>query len=327
MCSYRHRPSGSTASRNYEQRLVWIHFDFSDLPIRCRSDLVYKLSFDVPLQPKRRRKRNCKYNDLLLAHRLTGIIMRIGRHGRALSLFWNIGLSSLRCSNRNFYFDFLLLCKRDTLKSSDSKKVLKRLHRSALAGFILIFAWIMWLGTAASSIEKNPQSVEQGTICQLIEEQTGEKSVRCAALLPHSLDDIWRVIVDYPAFTQVFKTRLWNISSMGSRNVNDSTVQISGVLSMAFVEIPFRTTVTHRRGSKEAVASWDQANAPITKNKGSWSVSAKGTSQSLLVYKLQFEYPPFPAPLVRNALLSQVPQLFELIEARIKFKSVNRASS
>src|SRR5262249_35723246 len=150
-------------------------------------------------------------------------------------------------------------------------------------GLLLVFfLWMYVRGTWADTVPRNPQTPADGSITQLYHTPHGDVHVRCAILINAPVEKVWEVIRDYENHTRL----LPYVSAMGMELKEGDRVHLIGVAhSRLWGDWPFAVNVDHKKVSdKEYVANWDETSESITVNRGSWTLTATGRGQTLVVF-------------------------------------------
>src|SRR5262245_17386922 len=73
-----------------------------------------------------------------------------------------------------------------------------------LGALLVLLVWAFIRGTWADTTPRDPASPADGIITQLIKTPEGHKPVRCAVLLDHPLDEVWKAVTDYEHYGEIF---------------------------------------------------------------------------------------------------------------------------
>jgi hypothetical protein len=189
-----------------------------------------------------------------------------------------------------------------------------RLLLAVLAGCLLLFGWYYWRGTAASA-PVDPQTPQDGVICQLARADDGGTDVRTAVVIPVPLDDAWRILSDYEEWERLFKTvRRKQVAEPAGENRHHVVSEVwtpMGMLSLDFI-------VTHERTAAGGyVARWDAPTNELPVNRGTIEITPLAGEQTLFVYTVRKHYKSYPDFLVNNALLNHQPDLIATLSQRM----------
>jgi uncharacterized membrane protein len=198
------------------------------------------------------------------------------------------------------------------------RRLKKRIWIPALLLVIVILALLgAWVrGTWADTEAINPSSSAEGIITQLYQMPDGAKQVRCAVLLDRPMRDVWTVLTDYDRFAEIFPTLT---SAHGKPDAaNPDQYHLTGELSSPVGTWTFSSVITHEESPEKFVAHWDSTSGPITRNRGSWTLTPAGEGKTLLVYTLEVEVRRWPTFLVRNVLLSRQRTVVESVVRQLR---------
>jgi uncharacterized membrane protein len=172
-------------------------------------------------------------------------------------------------------------------------------------GMVLVFLlWMYVRGTWADTVVRNPQTSAEGTVSQLYRAPQGDVQVRCAILIDAPAAQAWAVVRDYANHPRF----LPYVSALAVEPKDGDRVHVTGTAhSRLWGDWSFEVNVDHKTDpDKEYFASWDEHGAGLAVNRGSWTLTATGPSQTLVVYALQVEAEGYPNFFVRNLLLDRL---------------------
>jgi hypothetical protein len=179
-----------------------------------------------------------------------------------------------------------------------------------LALLVLAGSWAWWRGTNAETVERNPASVADGPVTQLLT-QEGRIFVRCAIVVPAPPLAVWRVVTDYESHPMFIRY----IGELSSQKLDDNRVRLTGVAhSQMWGDFPFEIDVTHdeKPAQGEYSARWhEEAKAGFDVDGGGWTVKRLPGDQSLLIFSKQTEIQGYPNFLVRTILMDRVGAIVE----------------
>ncbi len=194
------------------------------------------------------------------------------------------------------------------------KRVLIPLIVVGIFGLLLLGAYVR--GTWADTTPKDPTSSADGVVCHLYRTPDGHTPVRCAVLLDHPIDRVWKVVTDYDHYGEIFPT-LATVPVKVLR-VDVGGYHLSGVAHSVLGDWPFNIHINHKVTPEQRVASWNDTAGDVRLNRGSWTLTPKGPGKTLLVYSLEVEIKGYPNFLVRNVLLSRQPGVMGAVVERLK---------
>jgi hypothetical protein len=189
-----------------------------------------------------------------------------------------------------------------------------------LIALLVVGAYVR--GTWADTTPRDPVSVEDGIICQLYQTPEGHKPVRCAVLLDHPIDKVWKVLSNYSEWHEVFPT-LASQPLTVQRGVPEGDGHfgghVSGVASSLLGDWPFSIHVTEKLLPNERVISWTggKPNEDVRVIRGSFTLTPREGNKTLLVYSLEVELARYPNFLVRNVLLGRQPGVVRALRERL----------
>jgi uncharacterized protein YndB with AHSA1/START domain len=172
---------------------------------------------------------------------------------------------------------------------------------------LLILVWAYVRGTWADSAVRNPQTAADGTMSQLYRTPKGDVQVRCTIVVDAPPAAVWEVVRDYANHPRF----LPYVSAMEVQPEADDRVHLKGTAhSRLWGDWSFAVHVSHKKVSDtEYVASWDEPSDAMPVNRGSWTLTALGPRQTLVVYALEVEASGYPSFFVRNLLLDRLHQV------------------
>ena len=199
-----------------------------------------------------------------------------------------------------------------------SRRVRKRIWipSAILAIVVLAGAWLWWRGTSAETVERNPASVADGAVTQLLT-QEGRTFVRSAIVVPAPPAAVWKVVSDYDSHPKFNRY----IAAMSSTRLDDGRVRLSGVArSRLWGDFPLEIDVTHteKPAQGEYAASWHEQNkAGFVVDRGGWTVKSLPAEQSLLIFTMQAEIEGYPNFLINNILIDRVGTIVESVRDEV----------
>ena len=173
-------------------------------------------------------------------------------------------------------------------------------------GVLLICLAFVRRGTAASGSAKNPSSVADGTLCQLFVDPTGNRPVRCAAVLDAKPEAVWGIVTDYARFGEIFDSKLWHVAVTTHSEDPDGRQHLVGRVIAPFAEYPFDVRIKHEVTPERSVASWDENDGAGNTTRGSWTVAPLDGGRTLLVYQQEVHAKRSPTFIINNLLLAQL---------------------
>jgi uncharacterized membrane protein len=186
-----------------------------------------------------------------------------------------------------------------------------------LLAIVVVFAWLYWRGSQAETTERNPASVADQSVTQLLT-QDGRTFVRTALIVDAPPAAVWRVVSDYENHPKFMPY----ISQLSSQKLPDGRLRLTGVATTHLaVDWPFEIDVSHHEkpAQGEYSSGWHEQNkSDFTVNRGGWTLKPHGTNQTLLVFTTQAEMPSYPNFLIRNLLMNRVGALLTAVRDEVK---------
>jgi hypothetical protein len=194
-----------------------------------------------------------------------------------------------------------------TASQPQKRRVRKRiLIPSVLLALVALTAiWLYWRGTAADTVERNPNSPAEGPVTQLLT-QDGHTFVRCAIIVDAPPAAVWPVVTNYDSHS----TFVPYIAELSSQKLDDGKVRLTGVAhSRMWGDWPFEIDVTENKQPDQGnySATWDEPDkSGFAVNRGGWVLKPIGAKQTLMVFTKQAEFQGYPNFLIRNILMDRV---------------------
>jgi uncharacterized membrane protein len=186
-----------------------------------------------------------------------------------------------------------------------------------ILGVLALFLLGMYIrGSWADTTPRDPATSADGIICQLLQTPEGHRPVRCAVVLDHPIDSVWKVVTDYERYHEIFPT----LSSKPVTAVRDgdTRARVSGMASSLLGDWPFEINVKHEEFAQKRVAAWEGSSDQVKLNRGSWTLLPKDGGRTLLVYSLEVQLAGYPTWVVNNVLLSRQPGVVQAVIDRLK---------
>jgi ribosome-associated toxin RatA of RatAB toxin-antitoxin module len=197
------------------------------------------------------------------------------------------------------------------------KRIRKRLWIPSVLLLILALVGVGFYvrGTWAGTQERNPESVAEGTVTQLLRKPDGTVVIRCAIRIKATPKQVWAVVTDYNTHNDFIPYA----SQVTGTHEPDGRWHVVGVAhSRIWGDWPFDTHVVHLEdpAKQQYQTSWDEQNdGLIAVNRGGWQLSPIGDDETLLVYTLQVEVPQYPAFVLRNIVMDRLHSVLKAVRA------------
>jgi ribosome-associated toxin RatA of RatAB toxin-antitoxin module len=170
-------------------------------------------------------------------------------------------------------------------------------------------------GTWADATPHNPASLAEGPVAQLYQPPGEHKRIRCAILLPYPREQVWKVVTDYAHYGD-FLPYLANVAAERKQEgVWHMTGQAKSALQGYW---DFAIDIHEEKTDDRWVAHWDQPSGEVLVNKGGWTVTPAGNSQSLLVLELEAEVHHYPTFFLRNFFLHRLKQVLLAVDRHLR---------
>lgn len=188
---------------------------------------------------------------------------------------------------------------------------------------VVVIALLFWgaiRGNWTDTEARNPSSLADGVVTQILRTAEGQKQLRAALIVSAPPERVWKVVTDYDHFSDVFP----NISASKGVRDSDGRWHISGEVRSIIGRWPMDLHVRHEESAARFVASWDEPNGSWKVNRGSWVVTPHGPNETLLEYNLELKVSPFPDFVVRAVLREQLKSVMGAVAHRVEREQPTR---
>jgi hypothetical protein len=126
-----------------------------------------------------------------------------------------------------------------------------------LLGLVLLFLLAAFVrGTWADETPRDPATVSEGPLTQVVRGPDGGKEVRCAIRLPNAIEEVWAVVTDYDNFGDICEC----IQAEKIHHEPDGTCRLEARARSGLPgTVPFAVDLRHERSLGRYVSSWDEA--------------------------------------------------------------------
>jgi ribosome-associated toxin RatA of RatAB toxin-antitoxin module len=172
-------------------------------------------------------------------------------------------------------------------------------------------------GTWADTEARNPATVAEGPISQLYLGEDQHKQVRCAIVLPYTVDEVWDVLTDYGKYSNI----LPYLSSIEAEKKSDDETRMKGLAKSAVQgNWPFEITIHQQKNPDGGRIWWEETpgNGEVEVNKGSWTLSKHGDKEALLVLALEAEVKSTPTFVLRNFFRYRLKKVMQAVEQAVQ---------
>ncbi len=212
----------------------------------------------------------------------------------------------------------------DTSPPAPPKRLRKRLWIPSVLLLLLVLVGVGFYvrGTWADTQPRDPASVAEGTVTQLLRQPDGAVVVRCAIRIAATPKQVWGVVTDYNTHSDLIPYA----SKVSGTHEIDGRWRVAGIAhSRIWGDWPFETRVTHveDQAKQEYRTAWDEENdGLIAVNRGGWKLSPAGDGETLLVYTLQVEVPQYPAFVLRNIVMDRLHSVLKAVRVETLRRAV-----
>jgi ribosome-associated toxin RatA of RatAB toxin-antitoxin module len=176
-------------------------------------------------------------------------------------------------------------------------------------------------GSWADSAPLMPASVQSGPVCHLYEMPREGKQVRCAMLLPYSLDQVWAAVTDYDNYGDICPY----VHAAEVTHDPNGTCHIDGAAESSLSgDIHFAADVRHEQLLDRYSTTWDQPSGNVLVNRGHWILTPKGRSETLLELTLEVQMRNIPTFILRNISMHRLPEVVRAVEHRLRTKAAGK---
>jgi hypothetical protein len=182
-----------------------------------------------------------------------------------------------------------------------------------LLGLLTLGAFVR--GTWADSQPRVPATVEEGPVCQVYDSPEDGRQVRCALLLPYTLEEVWQVVTDYDNYGDICSCIRADqiVHEPDGRCLLEAKAD-SGLAS----RVPFAVELRHDQELFRRVVSWDQPDGNVLVNRGKWVLTPDGPGRTLLVLSLEVQVRGVPTFVLRNQSLHRLREVVLGVERRLR---------
>lgn len=189
-----------------------------------------------------------------------------------------------------------------------------------LVVLVLVSVALYLRGTTMDEAERNPSTADDSRIVQLVAAPNGGQRVRCAAVFEASVERVMAVLTDYKNFSAMFDSLFWDLVDVNVEAVAEGRSRMTATMKTLVGAFPIEVVLERVADGGEQAISWDGSSSKLSVNRGSWTVKPLGPQQTLVVYALTVQVPPYPAFLINNVLLSQAPLVLDAVGERLAAK-------
>jgi hypothetical protein len=170
-------------------------------------------------------------------------------------------------------------------------------------------------GTWADEQPQLPQRVEDGAVCHVCQPPGQFKHVHCAMLMPYPMEDVWETVTDYEHLGELCQC----LQFEETVREPDGSCRLKAKAESGLPEsVPFVLEVRQEQSLNQYVSSWDQASGHVTVNRGSWVLTSKGPSLTLVELSVEVQMDHVPTFILRNVNLQRVADTVRGVDQRLR---------
>ena len=170
-------------------------------------------------------------------------------------------------------------------------------------------------GTWADEQPRLPQHVEDGALCHICQPPGQAKHVHCSMLMPFSMEEVWEVVTDYDHLGEVCQC----LQFEETVREPDGSCRLKAKAESGLPEsVPFALEVRQEQTLTQFVSTWDQASGQVTVNRGSWVLTSKGPSLTLVELSVEVQMTHVPTFILRNINLQRVADTVRGVDQRLR---------
>ncbi len=176
-------------------------------------------------------------------------------------------------------------------------------------------------GTWADAEPRVPASVNSGTVCHLYDVPGEGKQVRCARLVPYSLDRVWQVVTDYDNYGDICSC----IRAADVTHDPNGTCRLDAAAQSGLPgRVPFAVALRHEQFLDRYQTTWDEPSGDVLVNRGHWSLTPKGPTETLVELTLEVEVRGVPTFILRNLSMQRLPEVLRGVETRLRTNAAGK---
>jgi ribosome-associated toxin RatA of RatAB toxin-antitoxin module len=176
-------------------------------------------------------------------------------------------------------------------------------------------------GTWADTAPVMPTNMSSGPVCQVLEMPGEGKQVRCAMLLPYSLEQIWEAVTDYDNYGDICP---YIHEGTIAHDPNGTCRLEAKVETGLSAEVLFQAAIQHEQMLHRYQTTWDEPSGDVLVNRGHWILTPLGPVETLVELTLEVEVRGVPTFVLRNLSLRRLPAVVRAVEQRLRTNGVGR---
>ncbi len=185
-----------------------------------------------------------------------------------------------------------------------------------LLGLVLLLVLAAFVrGTWADEAPRDPATVAEGPLTQVVRGPDGGKEVRCAVRLPFAVEEVWAAVTDYDNFGDICEC----IQAQMIHHEPDGTCRLEARARSGLPgTVPFAVDLRHERTLDRYLSSWDEAGGRVQVNRGRWELTPAGPRETLVALSLELEVEGVPTFVLRNLSLGRLREVVLGLERRLR---------
>ena len=190
-----------------------------------------------------------------------------------------------------------------------------------LGPLLLLTVGAVARGTWADEEPRLPQRIEDGAICTVCQPPGQTKHVHCAMLMPYPMEEVWETITDYDHLGELCQCLQFDETVREP----DGSCRLKAKAASGLPEsVPFALEVRQEQSLNQYVSTWDQASGHVTVNRGSWMLTSKGPSLTLVELSVEVQMDHVPTFILRNLNLQRVADTVRGVDQRLRTGTVKK---
>jgi hypothetical protein len=134
-------------------------------------------------------------------------------------------------------------------------------------------------------------------------------------LMPFSMEEVWETITDYDHLGELCPCLQFD----AVKRDPDGSCRVQAKAASGLPEtVPFSLEVHEEQRLHQYVTSWDQASGNVTVNRGSWVLTAKGPSLTLVELSVEVQMNHVPTFILRNINLRRVAEVVRGVDQHLR---------
>jgi ribosome-associated toxin RatA of RatAB toxin-antitoxin module len=170
-------------------------------------------------------------------------------------------------------------------------------------------------GTWADAEPVIPSEASSDPVCHVVEMPGEGKQVRCAMLLPYSLEQVWQAVTDYDNYGDICP---YIRAGVVTHDPNGCCQLEAEVESGLAADVPFRAQIRHEQLLNRYQTTWDEPSGDVLVNRGHWILTPRGPAETLVELTLEVQVRGVPTFVLRNLSMRRLPAVVRAVEQRLR---------